>query len=80
MSNELKEACLKKGLTLREYEVASLVVKGLTNREVSNQLFVTEATVKFHLTNVFKKTKRPSRLQLTAWFTSLPEYKVVSIV
>jgi RNA polymerase sigma factor (sigma-70 family) len=52
-------------LSKREAEVVVLVAKGLSNKEVSNRLFVTEKTVKFHLTNIYKKENVKSRAQLT---------------
>lgn len=48
----------------REREVVDLVAKGLSNKEVANLLFVTEKTVKFHLTNIYKKLGLKSRAQL----------------
>ena len=53
----LRDVLIQKGLSNREAEVAELVSKGLSNKEVANQLFVTEKTVKFHLTNIYKKIK-----------------------
>ena len=53
----LRDILIQKGLSNREAEVAELVSKGLSNKEVANQLFVTEKTVKFHLTNIYKKMK-----------------------
>ena len=50
----LRDVLIQKGLSNREAEVAELVSKGLSNKEVANQLFVTEKTVKFHLTNIYK--------------------------
>lgn len=63
----LRDALLQKGLSNREAEVAELVSKGLSNKEVANQLFVTEKTVKFHLTNIYKKMNVKSRAQLIVW-------------
>jgi len=63
----LREILTQKGLSNREAEVAELVVKGLSNKEVANQLFVTEKTVKFHLTNIYKKMNVKSRAQLIVW-------------
>ena len=51
----LRDVLIQKGLSNRESEVAELVSKGLSNKEVANQLFVTEKTVKFHLTNIYKR-------------------------
>ena len=63
----LKDVLTQKGLSSREAEVAELVSKGLSNKEVANQLFVTEKTVKFHLTNIYKKMAVKSRAQLIVW-------------
>jgi DNA-binding NarL/FixJ family response regulator len=51
----LRDVLIQKGLSNRESEVAELVTKGMSNKEVANQLFVTEKTVKFHLTNIYKR-------------------------
>lgn len=58
---------LKSGLSRRESEVADLVRQGLKNADVAQKLFVTEKTVKFHLTNIFKKLGIKSRSQLIVW-------------
>lgn len=63
----LRDVLIQKGLSNRESEVAELVTKGLSNKEVANQLFVTEKTVKFHLTNIYKKMSVKSRAQLIVW-------------
>ncbi len=63
----LRDVLIQKGLSNREAEVAELVSKGLSNKEVANRLFVTEKTVKFHLTNIYKKMHVKSRAQLIVW-------------
>lgn len=63
----LRDVLIQKGLSNREAEVAELVSQGLSNKEVANQLFVTEKTVKFHLTNIYKKMSVKSRAQLIVW-------------
>lgn len=63
----LRDILLQKGLTNREAEVAELVSKGLSNKEVGNQLFITDKAVKFHLTNLYKKMNVKSRAQLIVW-------------
>lgn len=63
----LREVLIQKGLSNREAEVAELVTQGLSNKEVAGKLFVTEKTVKFHLTNIYKKMNVKSRAQLIVW-------------
>jgi two-component system nitrate/nitrite response regulator NarL len=52
-------------LTPRELEIVAFVVKGYTNRDIAHHFSIAEDTVKRHLTNVFDKTGRSSRLELT---------------
>jgi len=51
-------------LTRREYEIACLVGQAASNKEIANQLNVTEKTVKAHLTTIFRKLRLSGRLQL----------------
>jgi len=66
----LRDVLIQKGLSNRESEVAELVTKGLSNKEVANQLLVAEKTVKFHLTNIYKKMNVKSRGQLIVWLAA----------
>ncbi len=43
------------GLSAREREVLTLVAKGTSNREIARILFISEATVKTHLTHIYAK-------------------------
>lgn len=43
------------GLTEKEIEILRGVADGLSNREIGRSMWVTEQTVKFHLTNVYRK-------------------------
>ncbi|WP_287128339.1 response regulator transcription factor [Candidatus Cyanaurora vandensis] len=43
------------GLTEREGEVLKLVAKGLDNREIANQLYISQRTVQNHLNNIYAK-------------------------
>jgi DNA-binding CsgD family transcriptional regulator len=54
------------GLSAREQDILSLIVKGMSNAEIANALYITESTVKFHAGNIFKKTGKNSRLELIA--------------
>ena len=50
--------------TKRELEIIQLVVSGQKNREIGNQLFISEKTVKHHLTKIFRKLNINKRVQL----------------
>jgi DNA-binding NarL/FixJ family response regulator len=43
------------GLTAREIVILKAVARGLPNRAIGQELWVTEQTVKFHLTNIYRK-------------------------
>jgi ATP/maltotriose-dependent transcriptional regulator MalT len=55
------------GLSPREREVLDLVAGGLTNREIADQLFLSEKTVARHLSNIFAKLGVSSRAAATAF-------------
>lgn len=56
-------ATLPDDLTPREGEVLSLIARGLSNREIAAELFVSEATVKTHINHVFSKIDARDRAQ-----------------
>jgi DNA-binding NarL/FixJ family response regulator len=43
------------GLTEREVEMLEAVARGLSNQSISREFWITEQTVKFHLTNIYRK-------------------------
>jgi predicted ATPase/DNA-binding CsgD family transcriptional regulator len=55
------------GLTPREREVAALVARGLTNRQIARALVVTEGTAGTHVERIFKKLGAHSRAEVGAW-------------
>ena len=50
-------------LTKRELEILRLVAEGLTNEEIGKKIFISEKTVKTHLTNIFEKLKVNNRFK-----------------
>jgi DNA-binding NarL/FixJ family response regulator len=51
-------------LTDREREVTALVGEGLRNKEIADRLFISERTVKTHISNIFQKLDLSDRLEL----------------
>jgi len=57
------------GLTFREREIARLLVKGATNKEIAIELSLSEKTVKGHMTALFRKLGVKNRLRLALLLT-----------
>ncbi len=53
-----------KVLSKRELEVVKMIHQGNNNKSIASALFISERTVKSHLTSIFKKLKVPNRLHL----------------
>ena len=47
-------------LTAREKQIVKLMIDGLTNKEISNALFISESTVETHRKNIYRKTETHS--------------------
>jgi DNA-binding NarL/FixJ family response regulator len=70
------------GLTKRELTIVKAVARGLSNQAIANELWVTEQTVKFHLTNIFRKLGISNRTEAARWayahgFTEAQSYETV---
>jgi DNA-binding NarL/FixJ family response regulator len=55
------------GLTNRELAILKLVAEGLPNLDIASRLFVTEQTVKFHLSNIYRKLGVGNRTEATRY-------------
>jgi DNA-binding NarL/FixJ family response regulator len=54
-------------LTEREQEVLALVAAGRTNREIAEQLTISENTVKFHMRGILDKLHLRNRTEVARW-------------
>ncbi|CCK30268.1 regulator [Streptomyces davaonensis JCM 4913] len=57
-------------LTRREAEVAALVARGLTNRQIAESLVIAQRTAEGHVERILVKLGFSKRSQLAAWFTA----------
>jgi Response regulator containing a CheY-like receiver domain and an HTH DNA-binding domain len=60
---EERHRSLLPSLTDRELDVLKLVAKGLSNREISEELYISENTVKNHVRNILEKLQIHSRME-----------------
>ncbi len=67
--NSVQPASLDDGseLTRREREILALVAEGSSNGTVARKLWVTEQTVKFHLSNIYRKLGVSNRTAASRW-------------
>jgi predicted ATPase/DNA-binding CsgD family transcriptional regulator len=56
-----------KGLTAREREVAALIARGLSNRQIGEALIITQGTAATHVEHILGKLGFSSRAQIAAW-------------
>ncbi|MDQ3874456.1 MAG: response regulator transcription factor [Actinomycetota bacterium] len=54
-------------LTRREIEILQLVAEGHSNAQLARRLWVTEQTVKFHLSNIYRKLDVSNRTEASRW-------------
>ena len=62
----LRRRIAPRPLSHREKQVLSLVVSGYTNRQIANELFLAESTIKTHLSSAFAKIGASSRAEAAA--------------
>jgi DNA-binding CsgD family transcriptional regulator len=55
------------GLTMREYDVAIQIELGKTNREIADELVVSERTIETHVSHILSKLGFTSRMQVATW-------------
>ena len=54
-------------LTPRELEILRLVITGLTNKAIANEIYISEKTVEFHLDHIYTKIGVRTRLMAGVW-------------
>lgn len=64
---EERHRTLLPSLTPRELDVLKLVAKGLSNREISEELYISENTVKNHVRNILEKLHLHSRMEAVVY-------------
>lgn len=67
MLHDFPKAHVTNALTDREKQVVELICKGMKNKGIADELFITETTVRHHLTSVFNKLEISSRLELVIY-------------
>jgi DNA-binding CsgD family transcriptional regulator len=55
------------GVTPREAEILRLVAEGHSNADVARMLWIAEQTVKFHLSNIYRKLNVSNRTEASRW-------------
>lgn len=68
MSSNFQKVLWEKGLSKQEAVIAEAALKGLSQKQLADFLFVTVKTVKFHLTNIYKKLKVNGRTEFMSQF------------
>lgn len=63
MHNICKAGPVRDTLTARELEVLKLIAKGMSNRDISEKLFISEKTVKSHVSSILSKLELSDRTQ-----------------
>lgn len=65
--SEIEPVKTKDTLTEREKEVLNCLVQGMSNKEIAQDLFISDKTVKIHVSNIFKKLDVKSRSQVVIY-------------
>jgi DNA-binding NarL/FixJ family response regulator len=62
-TSEAADAAAATGLTERELEILKALARGLSNQQIAKEFWVTEQTVKFHLSNIYRKLQVANRTE-----------------
>ena len=61
---EMEKSIIYNKLTKREIEITRLVVQGKNNRQIAQELYISESTVKNHISNIMDKLSVKNRIEL----------------
>jgi non-specific serine/threonine protein kinase len=56
-------------LSRREEEVAALVAQGMSNRQIAQELYLSERTIEHHVSKILRKLSLASRTEIASWAT-----------
>ena len=70
LPDRLSDDKLAKVLTARQIEILALVAEGLNNADISNRLYLSESTVKWHVRKILRALKVSNRAQAVARYLS----------
>lgn len=66
----VKPAAELNSLTNREYEILSLIAKGMSNKVIARELSISDGTVKVHVKHLLKKLGLRSRVEAAVWMVN----------
>ena len=55
-------------ISRRELEIVQLLCKGFSNKQIARQLFISETTVKTHISNILAKLNLHDRMQIVVYY------------
>ncbi|MCX7820318.1 MAG: response regulator transcription factor [Brevinematales bacterium] len=65
MVNKLPENFIKNyKIGKRETEIINMIIQGLDNKEIADKLFISESTVRNHISNIYRKLNVSNRIEL----------------
>lgn len=68
INNAQKKDYSSYGITYKEYEIIEAVSKGLSNKEIAEEMFLSEGTVRNYLSNILDKLQLRDRTQLAVFY------------
>jgi DNA-binding CsgD family transcriptional regulator len=68
-TEDVGQAVEDEGLTARQHEIAELVARGLTNKQIAQRLGISRYTAETHVRNILERLGAASRSEIATWFT-----------